>query len=38
MGPIQKNQSTSALTEAELNSLLLMQRRELAPGLGWLGH
>jgi len=27
-----------ALNYAELNSLLLLQRRELAPGLGWIRH
>ena len=30
--------AAQALTEAELNSLLLLQRREPAPGLGWVGH
>ena len=30
--------AAQTLSEAELYSLLLLQRRELAPGLRWIGH
>ena len=36
--PLGKSPAGQALSYAEPNSFLLLQRRELAPSLGWISH